>query len=268
MKKLLPALVAVIGIAIPATAGAATFKGIVIAKQVRRHALVVASKSGVVRTVHTHHLGMRVGARVTVKASRLSDGTFSATRVTANGHAARARIHGVVAGRTRGRFLVSAGHALLAIRTGQSFSTNDQGSGPPPGTVVNVTVNLNGDQLDEQDVQEVGHAQRLELEGNVVSVTQPSSSTAGAILLQVGTSTISVVVPAGTTLPALNPGDSVQLKVELSGTTFTLVTSTDENDNQGDDGGGSGDNSGGGGGGNGGGGGGDNGGGGDGGGGD
>jgi uncharacterized membrane protein YgcG len=244
MKKLLPAVLAVIGIALPATAGAATFKGIVIAKQVRRHALVVASQSGVVRTVHTHRLSTRLGARVTVTASRLPDGTFSATRVTANGHAARARIHGVVARRLRGRFLVSAGHALLAVRTGQSFSTNDQGSGPAPGTVVNVTVNLNGDQLDEQDVQEVGHAQRLELEGNVVSVTQPSSSTAGAIALQVGTSTISVVVPAGTTLPPLNPGDSVQLKVELSGSTFTLVTSTDENDNQGDDGGGGGDNAG------------------------
>jgi hypothetical protein len=96
-------------------------------------------------------------------------------------------------------------------------------------------VNTDDNELDEEDVAEVGHAQKLELEGKVVSVTQPTATTAGEVVLQVGKSTINIVVPAGTTLPTLNPGDSVQLKVQLSGDTFTLVNSHEENDDNGDD---------------------------------
>lgn len=240
MKKLILTLVVVVGVAFPAFAGAATFKGIVVAKQARRHALVVSSKTGVVRTVHTHRLATRIGARVTVKAKRLRDGTFSATRVTVHGRAYKARIHGIVARRMRGGYLISAGHSLLSIRSHQSFSLNDHGNGAQPGDVVDVTVSVSGSQLDEDQVQHDGHSQSLELEGKIVSVTQPTSTADGEIMLQVGKSTIDIVVPAGTTLPTLNPGDSVQLKVQLSGDTFTLVTSQDEQDNQGDDGGGDG----------------------------
>ncbi len=247
MRKLLLISVAVIGIAFPATAGAATFSGVVVAKQVRRHALIVTSKTGLVRTVRTHHLATRVGARVRVTARKLADGTFSASKLSIRGRAHRARIHGIVAKRLRGRYLVAAGHSVLAIRTHQSFSTTGD-SGPPTGTVVDVTVSTDDQGLDEQDVQEEGHSQRLELEGTIVSVTAPTASTDGEIVLQVGKSTIDVVVPAGSTLPTLATGDSVELKVTLSGTTFTLAQSHDENDDdQGDDDGG-GDGSGGGGG--------------------
>lgn len=235
VKKLILSLVVCVAFAVPATAGAATFSGIVIAKQVRRHALIVTSKSGRVRTVHTHRLATRVGARVTVHARKLPDGTFSATKLDLRGHAHKARIHGVVAKRMRGRLLISAGHSVVAVTTRQSFSLNDDGSGPEPGDVVDVTVSTDDQSLDEQDVNEVGRAQRVELEGTVVSLTAPSSSADGEIVLQVGKSSIDVVVPAGTTLPALKAGDSVQLKVTLSGTTFTLASAHEEDDNQGDD---------------------------------
>ncbi len=234
MKKLILTLVVGVGIAFPATAGAATFSGVVVAKQVRRHALIVTSKTGVARTVHTHRLATRIGARVTVRARKLADGTFSAQKVAVRGRAHRARIHGVVAKRMRGRFLLSAGHSVLAIRTSQSFSTSGD-SGPAPGTVVKVTVDTDDQELDEQKVDDVGHAQKLELEGKVVSVTAPTSTADGEVVLQVGKSTISVAVPAGTTLPTMNPGDSVQLKVTLTGDTFTLTQSHEENDDQGDD---------------------------------
>ena len=234
MKKLLLTLVLGAAVAFPATAGAATFSGVVVAKQARRHALIVASKTGVVRTVHTQRLATRVGARVTVRARKLRDGTFSARKVRVHGRAHRARIHGIVAKRMRGRYLVSAGHSVLAIRTRQSFSTNGE-SGPAPGTVVDVTVDTDDQDLDEQEVEDVGEAQELELEGTIVSVTAPTSSAAGEIVLQVGKSTISVVVPAGTTLPTLGPGASVELEVTLAGNTFTLVQSHDEDDDQGED---------------------------------
>jgi hypothetical protein len=235
MKKLIISLVVAFGVAFPATAGAATFHGIVVGKQSRRHALIVSSKTGLVRTVHTHRLGVRVGARVSVAAHKLRDGTFSATRVRVTGRAHRARIHGVVARRLRGRLLISAGHSILAVRTHQSFSMKDDGHGAQEGDVVNVTVDTDDQELDEQDLEDVGHVQKIELEGKVVSVTPPTSAAAGEIVLQVGKSTINVVVPAGFDVTSLKAGDSVQLKVVLSGDTFTLVKSQDEDDDQGDD---------------------------------
>ena len=238
MKKLILTFIAVVGLAFPAVSGAATFRGIVVGKQARRHALIVSSATGVVRTVHTHRLATRIGARVAVTAKRLRDGTFSATHVAVSGRAKRARIHGIVARRMSGRYLISAGHSLLSVRSHQSFSLNDDGGGAKPGDVVDVTVDVNGQRLDEDQVEHEGHAQKLELEGKIVSVTPATSSTDGEIVLQVGKSSIDVVVPAGTTLPSLNPGDSVQLKVQLSGDTFTLVNSRDEQDDQGDDDGG------------------------------
>ena len=58
-------------------------------------------------------------------------------------------------------------------------------------------------------------------------------------MLTVGKSTIDVVVPAGTSLPAtLAVGDKVEIKVTLAGDTFTLATSHEEDNNQGEDDGG------------------------------
>jgi hypothetical protein len=227
-KKLVLPLVAAAAVAFPATAGAVSFHGVVVAKQARRHALIVASPSGLVRTVHSHRLALRVGARVAVSAGRLSDGTFSATRVIVHGRAHKARIRGVVAKRQRGRFLVAAGHSVLAVR----------GTAPRPGTVLDVTVKTDDNELEQEDVEEVGEVQKLELEGKIVSVTPATATMNGEIVLQVAKSTIDVVVPAGTALPALNPGDNVELKVTLSGQTFTLVKADDEDNDEGDDGGG------------------------------
>jgi hypothetical protein len=247
MKKLLLPLAAAVAFVLPATAGAATFSGIVVAKQTSRHAVAVSS-AGTVRTVHTRHLGVAIGTRLAVSAKRLSDGTFSATKTTPRGRAKTARIHGVVARHTATGFLVSAGHSMIAVHT-RSLADNNPGTtttAPPVGEIVDVTVNTTSTQLSEDDVQEEGEAQRIELEGTLSAITQPTATSAGDLVLQVGKSTIDVVVPAGTTLPTLNVGDKVMLTALYSGDTFTLATSQHEDDNQGDDDGG--DNGGGGGG--------------------
>ena len=142
MKKIVLPLIAAAAVAFPAAAGAGSFSGIVVAKQVRRHALVVASHTGVVRVVHTHHLATRVGARVTVTARRLGDGTFSATKLSVRGRAHRARIHGVVVRRLRGRVLIAAGHSVLSIRSGRLFSLQDDHPGAQPGDEVDETVTI------------------------------------------------------------------------------------------------------------------------------
>jgi hypothetical protein len=235
MKRFVVPLIAVVAIAFPAAAGAVSFKGIVIAKQARRHALIVASSSGVVRTVHTHRLATRLGARLIVTALRLRDGTFSATRVTVRGRAQHARIRGVVVRRLRGRVLIAAGHSVLAIRTGRLFSLQDDNPGSQAGDQVDVTVTIDNGSLDEEQVAEVGHTQQLDLEGQIVSVAPATDTAAGEIVLQLGTSTIHVVVPAGTQLPQLQPGQSVELQVTLAGATFTLAQANEEDNNQGDD---------------------------------
>jgi hypothetical protein len=242
VKLLIVSAIAAIGVALPATAGAATFTGVVVAKQPARHALVIASRTGAVRTVHTHRLGIRVGARVAVAARRLSDGTFSARKVTVRGRAHRARIRGVVARRVRSGYLVAAGHSVLAIHTRHFSGVEDTTTGPTPGTVVDVTVDTDDADLDEQDVEEIGEEQELELVGKIASITPATSTTAGELVLQVGKSTIDIVVPAGTTLRSgLAPGDMVEVEVELASDTFTLAGAHEEDDDQGDDEDGNGD---------------------------
>ena len=243
MKRtaLLVTLAAAVATLYPAAAGAARFGGVVVAKQPKRHALVVASRAGTVRTVRTSALRFRVGSRVVVSARLLRDGTFRASRIAVRGHARRARIRAVVVRRLNGRKLVSAGHSVFAIRTGRldTMSARDDG-GDQPGDQVDETVTISpGGDLDEENEQEVGHENVLELEGSFVSL----SGNILTIKTEEG-STIPVVVPSGFALPTFAPGQHLELKVSVSGTTFTLVNVKDEddqgedNDDQGDDGGG------------------------------
>ena len=74
MKRiaLLLCLGAALAVLYPAAAGAARFSGVVVAKQTHRHALVIASRSGTVRTVRTTKR-IRVGSRVVVNARVAAD---------------------------------------------------------------------------------------------------------------------------------------------------------------------------------------------------
>jgi len=235
MKKLLLPLVAAVAVVLPATAGAASFGGVVVARQPARHAVVV-STAGVVRTVHTHRVGLAVGSRVAVKAKLLADGTFSAAAVVTRGRAATARIRGVVARQLRTGYVVAAGHSMLAVRTRRPADAGAGAAGPSTGTIVDVTVDTDDNALDEQDVEERGYAQRLELEGTIAAITFATATAPGELVLTVGKSTIDVVVPPGTSLPAtLAVGDKVEVKVTLAGDTFTLATSHEEDNDQGDD---------------------------------
>lgn len=76
---------------LPATAGAATFRGAVVAKDAARKALVTASRDGTVRTVRLHNgfARFRVGGLVAVRGAKLPDGTFSAASVRPIGKAPR-----------------------------------------------------------------------------------------------------------------------------------------------------------------------------------
>jgi hypothetical protein len=150
-----------------ATTGA--FSGVVLAKDAQRQALVVASTTGVVRTVqgvvrtvHVRSLRELVGSRVAVQANRLRDGTFRAVRISIGGRANQARInHAVVVRQRRGRLIVSAGGSLLSIDwAGRAPAAVGSSTALRPGTVINTTVDIKpSGELDLASVDEVQSGQ-------------------------------------------------------------------------------------------------------------
>ena len=132
---------------------------------------------------------------------------------------------------------------VARLRTGITTASLTDHHGDQPGDEVDETVTIgpNGE-LDEDNEQEVGQADLVELEGSFVSLVGSTLT----IKTEDGP-TIGVVVPAGFILPTFTVGQSLELKVSVSGTTFTLVKVTSEDDddqgddNQGDDDSGGGD---------------------------
>ena len=104
--------IAAIAVVLPATAGAASFTGVVIAKKQARHAVVTASKNGVVRTTRVRgSLGRyRIGRHVFVRGAALPDGTYAASKIRLLGTKAKGvRLHGTVVWATAKQLVVSAG---------------------------------------------------------------------------------------------------------------------------------------------------------------
>ncbi len=226
MKKLLLAVAVTAAVIFPTSAFAGTFTGVVVGNSGGN--LAVASKSGVVRTVHTRaHL--RLGTRVSV----------NGTAVRAAGVAHRARIHGVVIGRSHGVTFVAAGHSLLAVRARSGRRLASTASGPPTGSVVNSTVAIGGGQLTQQSIQVVGSAGSVTIQAPVTAVG------AGSITVTINGQSLTIPLPAGLQLPASLVGQSVTLNVTLSVSGATAQADEDDqgedNDDQGDDDGGGGD---------------------------
>lgn len=194
----------------PATGSAATFRGIVVARE--HGTMLVASPAGLVRAVSG---SAAVGARVVV----------GAARTTVIGRAAKAHIRGIVVRRTGATLFVSSNRHLLALRTARVLA----GPAPAaPGTIISATVGLANGQLDEQDEDDVG-----QVAGNTITVQATVAAVAaGSVTLTVQGQTLTVPLPAGLTLPASLVGQTVTVQLSLGGT-----------DNQGDDdnGGGGGD---------------------------
>jgi hypothetical protein len=224
---LLAALAAVTAALWPAAGSAATYKGIVVAKQ--RGTLLVASPAGLVRAVSGN---AAVGSRV----------VLGGGHVTVVGHTTEAHVRGIVVRRIGTTLFISSNRHLLALHTARVLADTTPSPTPAaPGTVVSAQVGIANGQLDEQDETDVG-----QVSSNTLSVQATVAAVAaGSVTLNVQGQTLTVPLPAGLTLPASLVGQTVTVQLSLGGT-----------DSQGNDGQG-GDNGGGSGGGNGGGGGGD-----------
>ncbi len=217
MKKLLFAAVLGAAVIFPTGALAGTFTGIVVGGGGGN--LAIASKGGLVRTVHSS-AHVRVGARVHV----------NGRVVRAFGVAHRARIHGVVVRRVRGITFLAAGRSLLALRS--SAGRRLAAVGPTSGAVVNANVAIASGQLTQQSLQVVGHEGTVTIQAPVVAVGP------GTITVSVNGQSLTLFLPAGIQLPASLVGQSVTLTLKVEDENEVEVedeNEVEENDNDDDD---------------------------------
>jgi hypothetical protein len=200
--------------ALSGTADAARWNGVVVAKDAKRKAVVTVTR-GSVRTVRApnkfRHL--RVGQRVAVNARRLADATYAAAAVRGQGRVSRVRFRGVVVRHDRraGRLILSAGKSVFAARmTGRSLSAAAPDRGLAPGDKVNVDAEVGDGSLDAGEVDEVGHADLLELEGIFLYATDD-----GFAIAVVHRGLVNVVVPDGLIVPPFKAGDQVAVLVRV-----------------------------------------------------
>lgn len=250
MKRLLISLVAVAALAAPSAALAG---GVVLKVQRANHLVAVTRTGSRVALVHTSAAGqLHVGQRVALAARTLRNGTLAASAIRVVGRAYTVRFRGLLLAKTRTRFVVSAGGAVIAVRRGARTTASANDSGPATGATVDVTATVgSNDDLDETAV-------------NTVSADAPGGAIEGKLTL--GTGKITVVsehmalvldVPTGFDLSKFANGDEVlaQFTQGTDGTLTLTALSGDDNaqqadenddgnddgDHQGGDGGGGGD---------------------------
>jgi hypothetical protein len=218
VKKLFLAVAIAAAAVFPTGALAGTFSGVVVGNAGGN--LAVASKSGVVRSVHTR-AQPRLGTRVRV----------SGTSVRSVGVARSARVHGVIVNRAHGVTFVAAGRNLIAIRSrsGRRLAS----SGPASGAVVTTNVAIGNGQLTQQSMTVTGSANAVTIQAPVTAVG------AGTITVTINGQSLTIQLPAGIQLPASLVGQTVTLKVTLSVSGSPTAEEADEtdgdnNDNQGD----------------------------------
>jgi hypothetical protein len=200
----LKAVLLLIGFAalLPAGANASGAHGSVIGKQ--HGLLLVARPSGLVATV---------AARAAIGSRLLG------TRVV--GHAARARIHGIVVKRIGTTTILSSNRHLVAVHARRVVSAANTPA-PAPGSVVDTTVKVDDDgELEIENENEVGAVNGpIQIQATVTAVA------AGTVTLSVNGQSFILNLPAGLTLPASLVNQTVTLTVDVR---------ADDNDDQGDD---------------------------------
>lgn len=205
---------------------ASVTSGVVISKNVLRHTLVVTSMSGLVRTIRLSSgvvAKARLGEKINSRTIRLADGTYKAAAITSMGHATKAKVRATIVASHSGRTLLSAGGSVFVVLTGRAAhdqSTNSSST----GEVVEVSVDISQNSLDQTGVQSTGQTNLIGLDGVLSAV----SATSLTIAVEDGANT-TIAVPLSLTLPStIAVGDRIEVLVDYSNQTFTLVTIKDD----------------------------------------
>jgi FtsP/CotA-like multicopper oxidase with cupredoxin domain len=205
-RTALLAVVAVLLAAGSAVAAPKAIRGVVVAKRAHGGAIVVATgKKGLAVTVKAAPSRFRLGERVSVVG----------TRVHVLSRVKTARIRGMVVKRLAHSVRVASGRSVLTIHTqGRSLASHGDGH---EGEMGEFEVEFEHDGLFEHDFTPVSQSGTVEIEGTLVSVSPLVVSLEGL--------PVEIAVPSSVTLPALTPGQEVELTVQTgAGNTFTLVS--------------------------------------------
>jgi len=225
------AIAAFLLVAGPATAAPTAVKGVVVAKHARKGTVVLAAgRKGLGVTVRIATAKVRLGDRVSVAGARLADGTIRASHLRILAHVKRTKIRAVVVKRLAHALRVASGHSLLTIHTSRRALASHHEGGMEAGDIGEFEIEIEHDGLVEDGVTAVSPSGTVQIEGRLVSVSPLVVSLEGL--------PIEITVPSGITLPALTPGQEVELVVQAgTGNTFTLVSiqagdNEDENGNE------------------------------------
>jgi hypothetical protein len=228
-KTLVLVAALVVATVLPTAASAAVWRGVVVAEDGARHTLATASTGGVVRTVRTAALArVAVGDRVAIRARRLADGTYRASRVTRAGRATRATLRATVVARQArlGRTVVSAGGSVFAIASRASRAP----AALAAGDVIAARVAVSTRGLRALGVREVGRTDVIKLEGIFLdfegSVLRLAVVKKGLVVVQ---------IPDEMEVPDLEAGDVIQLVVSLDDEGRFVLVSVRGDDERGDD---------------------------------
>ena len=206
---------AAVAAALTGTADAARFKGVVVANDAKRKALVTATAKGAVRTVRTRRYGsFRLGQRVLVNGARRPDATWTGSLVRAVGKTRQVRFSGVVVTSESSRMIVSAGGSVFALRVtgfGASSLANDGHFEPGDKVDVDADVKKGHIEAGSRDIDRTGHAESLVLEG-IFLFTKGD----GFDMAVVHRGLVHVSVPAEMVLPEFKAGDQIVVVVSVS----------------------------------------------------
>jgi hypothetical protein len=140
-RAALLAITALLALAVAASASAADFRGVVVAKDVKRGTIVTVSKSGKVREVRAPKKAkkLKVGQHVRVKAKRLRDGTLALrslrTFKSEDAEGDEVEIEGTLVSAEGGEVVVNGGGSLVTC-------AGVVPDGIQPGAFVEITCDL------------------------------------------------------------------------------------------------------------------------------
>jgi uncharacterized membrane protein YgcG len=224
IKRGLVASAAVGALVVPATAGAATLRGVVVHHNHRAHSLVIATRTGRLASVHTRKRP-RLGRVVAVRAKLLRNGTYAAKHISVRHRLRRrVRVHGVVTfvNRRKGEFTVSAGGASLLVRRHRTAAAADgmTSTDPLPSVGDEVTVETEiddqGDLEDHGVHEDGGQADSAEVEGTILAIdTTANTLTISADEDGESGQSITVDVPSTIDISQFQTGQEVKLNVSV-----------------------------------------------------
>ena len=191
-----------------ATAAPKAIRGVVLAKRAHSGTVVLATgRKGLAVTVRVAPRRVRLGDRVSVVGKHLH----------ILSHVKRTNVRAVVVKHLAHALRVASGHSVLTIHTSRRALSSHHHGDLRAGTIGEFKVEIEDEGLVEDGFTAAPQSGTVRIEGTLVSVSPLVVSLEGL--------PIEITVPDGITLPALTPGQEVELTVETgAGNTFTLVS--------------------------------------------